>query len=150
MIFSLLWFAHIVGLALWLGSVVVVVWLASSACAAPAWQWAIRLACRISNRITLPAALVVLVGGSSMGIHSGYIGSAPRPLWYSIMEKGGGLLIFFMVPLLYWLGARVVRAAATADSPAVVHRPVQEFVFVHGVAAILAVAVILVVGLGIM
>lgn len=107
-----LYFAHLTGLALWLGALVVAAWLVAMAVRAERWEqqvWGLQSASRIGSWLITPSAAVVLFAGIAMIVVGGQLG-IQRPLWFKVMEQGGGTIAMLCVGLITWLTIRVRRA----------------------------------------
>jgi uncharacterized RDD family membrane protein YckC len=141
-----LYFVHLTALALWLGTLVAAAWWSKAALVAPdsgSRAWGLRMVSQLTTWVSAPASLLVLLAGVSMVFAAGSAG-AYRPLWFQVMEQGGGMLVLaslFMLPAL----ARKVRRAA--DDKAAVHVAVRNFVVGLGGMAVGVVGVILTVSL---
>lgn len=143
---EVLYFVHLTALALWLGTLVVAAWWSRAALVAPdagSRDWGLRMVSQLTAWVSAPASLLVLLAGISMVVAAGSVG-AYKPLWFQVMEQGGGLLVLgslFLLPVL----ARRVRKAA--EDQAAVHRAVRHFVVGLGTMAVGVLGVILTVSL---
>lgn len=141
-----LYFIHLTALALWLGTMVVAAWWSRAALGAPdagSRDWGLRMVSKLTVWVSAPASLLVLLAGVSMMLVAGSAG-AHRPLWFQVMEQGGGLLVLSSLFLLPALARRVRR---TTDDKVAVHRAVRHFVVGLGTMAVGVVGVILTVSL---
>lgn len=119
--YEVLYFTHLTGLVLWLGAAVMSAWwvmAAVGAGSAEARAWGLSMARRLSNWVIAPGGPVVMVAGISMVMVSGTMG-ASRPLWFQVMESGGGMVALVSAVAIPLLGRRVWRAAA--DQAALAH-----------------------------
>lgn len=108
-----LWFTHMISVALWFGSLVAAAWVAASALRtdrADQRAWGLSLTHRISSSLSIPASALVVLAGLAMVIQGGMVGTF-KPLWFKVMEMGGGTLVLLSIPPLLWLGRRMVRVA---------------------------------------
>jgi len=131
---EVLYFVHLTALALWLGTLVVAAWWSRAALFAPdagSRNWGLRMVGQLTTWVSAPASLLVLLAGVSMVMVAGTAG-AYRPLWFQVMEQGGGMLVLVSIFLLPALARRVRRAA---DDHASVHRAVRNFVVGLGTMA---------------
>jgi putative copper export protein len=143
---EVLYFVHLTALALWLGTLVVAAWWSRAALVAPdagSRDWGLRMVSQLTIWVSAPASLLVLLAGVSMVMVAGTVG-ASRPLWFQVMEQGGGLLVLVSVFLLPALARRVRRAT---EDQAAMHRAVRQFVVGMGAMAVGVLGVILTVSL---
>lgn len=143
---ELLYFLHLTALALWLGTLVAAAWWSRAALAAAdagSRDWGLRMVSQLTTWVSAPASLLVLLAGVSMVMVAGTAG-AYRPLWFQVMEQGGGMLVLASLFLLPALARRVRKAT---EDKAAVHRAVRHFIVGLGTMALGVLGVILTVSL---
>lgn len=143
---ELLYFVHLTALALWLGSLVVAAWWSRAALTAPdagSRNWGLRMVSQLTMWVSAPASVLVLLAGITMVIVAGQSG-ASHPLWFRVMEEGGGLLILVSLVLIPRLARRVRQAA---DDQTAVQRAVRSYIAGLTVMAVGVVGVLLTVSL---
>ncbi|RKN84233.1 hypothetical protein [Paenibacillus ginsengarvi] len=117
--FGVYLFLHLTGLMIWLGAllaVVVMLVMMKKQLGEGASRLLANRIIRTFGLFAHPGAVVVLVSGVLMIIQMG-LGS-DKPLWLSLMEKGGGMIILLALVLTGILGkkARTRLNAASAGT----------------------------------
>lgn len=64
----------------------------------------------IVKGVVNPSAVVVLATGIAMIVHLGIVGQA-KPLWLTLMEHGGGMLVMLTVLLTSWHMRKLTRSS---------------------------------------
>lgn len=109
--YSLYYFLHIAGLAIWVGALLVLsVLLLSSKKELHATSILIPVT-KVVNRFINPSSFIVLVSGIFMLIQFGDY----KPLYIIIMERGGSLIILLSIILLTWQSNKMKKAIAEND-----------------------------------
>lgn len=103
-------FLHLIGLATWFGSTVTLLVLVMAArTQAPAiLRFSLPLAHRINVLLASPAAVILLGAGITMTALGHYHDNS-LPVWFKVMEMGGGTLVLLSLPIQHITGARMVR-----------------------------------------
>lgn len=136
-----LYFAHLSGLAFWLGATVVAAWLAYRAMRTERLEqrvWGLQAAGGITSWIITPSALMVLGAGIAMMVVGQMIGNA-KPLWFAVMEQGGGTVAMLCVGVATYFGRKLSRLLAAQADAAGTGRLIRTYM---GSMATIAVAVI--------
>lgn len=123
-------FAHVTGVALWLGGVVALLVLQRKSKAmvadadvmsADARQLLLGTIGAVVRWILTPSAALVLFTGPVMLMQMGLIGMS-KPFWLDFMERFGGVVALVSMVLLTWQMRNAERATATVDQNRHLHR----------------------------
>jgi len=144
-------FLHLSGLAIWVGSMVMVAFMLTAIRRQPAMAGAsvmVPRMLRTFNVLTHPSAFIVLISGVVMIIDMGFLGQQ-KPFWLSFMEQGGGMVILLSIILLSIMGKRVVKRYAGEAAAADPGKVKGEKGYLNAMIAmiVLVLAVVLVVAL---
>ncbi len=146
-----LYFLHLAGLAIWIGSMVVSVWLLvkigrmeDRSNGKSLLQMMISLVKWLMNG----AALVVLASGGGLIQSLGYH-EIEKPLWITLMERGGGMIILLFLIIMTWMCNRAHKRLKGADDVQGNQFPklVTRFSVTLSSFAVLALAVVYIVSL---
>ncbi|ARU60327.1 hypothetical protein CBW65_04060 [Tumebacillus avium] len=106
MIANWMLFFHLSGLAVWLGSAVLLMILFAYLKKNSLQESGLLLFCtRLVNRVSSVAAVVVLATGVGLIEALGYRGM-DKPLWLNVMEQGGGVVILLFILVFLWKSRR--------------------------------------------
>jgi len=111
-------FFHVSTVAVWLGSIVAVLFMLQmirKQAKSPEISTLIPKMLRTFNRITHPSAFVVLISGIIMILEMGLVGQS-KPFWLSYMEQGGGMVVLLSIILLTWQGRRIMKGYTSVAS----------------------------------
>ncbi|TCP59558.1 hypothetical protein EV586_101787 [Tumebacillus sp. BK434] len=111
-----MFFLHITGLAVWLGSLVVLSFLLVmiKRGAGETVKAQIIAYLKLTNGLSHPSALIVLISGAVMLQQLG-IEHSDLPFWISFMEQGGTLMVLFSTIVLALVGRRLKKRLLAAD-----------------------------------
>lgn len=114
MLDTILYFLHLSGLALWLGSTVLLVILLLSVrrhLTEGNGKPVFLLSMKAVKRFVNFAALIVLVSGATLVQRLGYTHSE-KPLWLSLMEQAGGMTVLLFIIVMTWMSNRAAKKLA--------------------------------------
>jgi putative copper export protein len=151
MLANLLFFLHLTGLAVWIGSLVIIALLLfslRSKAGAPGEHHLLLTIIRLVKWLVNVAALAVLVSGAGLIQSLGYK-PMTEPLYVKLMEQGGGLiLVSFLVLMTIWSNRIQKRLQSKTQAPAEATRHLlTRYSMGLSVFAVLSVCVLLVVSL---
>lgn len=113
-----MFFIHIAGLAAWFGvtlmGALMLLWVRDKLSESDLSSAALTVV-KNMNRITHPAAFLVLVSGVFMVMEWSRDG---MPFWLSFMERAGGMVILLFLIVLSILGAKLKKKLAQNDEAA--------------------------------
>ncbi|MBO8170264.1 MAG: hypothetical protein H0Z33_00055 [Bacillaceae bacterium] len=142
--YSLLYFFHISGLVIWLGSLIALGFLLMIlkgrlvAGDNPFVASTLNLIKWLSN----PGALVVLITGVMMLVQMGMAGG-DKPFWLSFMEQAGGMVILLSIILLTLLSRRIMKRLTGGKSSSL--PSLTGYLTVIGLTVLMSLSVVLVV-----
>lgn len=148
---NMLYFLHLIGLTLWMGSMVLLVILLVNL-RKNTKEWGGKplflLATKVVKWFLNIAALVVLGSGGALIQQLGYT-EATKPFWIRFMEQGGGMILLLFIIIMTWLSNRATRLVRDAGSEEdrVLPKMMGRYSLALSVFAVLAVAVVFVVSM---
>lgn len=153
MAYKLWYFAHVGGLSIWLGALISGLWLTVSALRTDGVEsrvWGLGMSVRMAGGIGTAAALTTAGAGIMMMVAGGMMGLT-KPLWFKVMEMGGGTLALVSVMALLLFGRPLQRQLRALESPgawsAELRRKGSRFALSAGTMAVLVLGVLLTVSL---
>lgn len=139
-------FVHLAGLALWLGSIIMLAILLTAMKRNVASQDVSQLAQRsikLLNRVTHPSAFLILVSGVLMLIKMD-LKQGDIPLWLNLMQSAGGaIIILFIIVVSIW-GKKTVKSIAAGNASAAA-KSISGYVGMLLIAALLILAIVYIV-----
>jgi len=139
-------FLHFAGLATWFGvtlmSAFLLISLKGKLTEAGSTASALNTI-KVFNRITHPAATIVLLSGAVMIMEFNHSG---LPFWLAFMERAGGLVILLFMGVLSMMGGKLKKKLAQGDTTAA-SKSISTYVTSIFVFVALILTVILVVSL---
>lgn len=143
--YELMFFLHITGLAVWLGSLVVLCFLLVmiNRGAGETVKAQIIAYLKLTNSLSHPSALILLISGAVMLQQLGTPHSN-LPFWITFMEQGGTMMVLFSTIVLALVGRRLKKRLHAADGAEAAIRAAWPYrlvllVTVLGVLAVLGV-----------
>ncbi|WP_058302470.1 hypothetical protein [Gorillibacterium timonense] len=139
-------FLHFIGLAVWLGSLVMVAVLLTllKKQVGEGEQKIVRTVIRVFNMLSHPAAFLVLISGFGMlGMDSGHEGKG-MPFWLTYMRDVGTTIIVLSMIVLSILGTKVVNKKPEPGEPAFRKDKLATFLTVELVVIGLILSVLLI------
>jgi len=139
-------FLHFIGLAVWLGSLVMVAVLLTmmKKQAGEGDTRIVRTVIRVFNMLSHPGAFLVLVSGFAMiGTNSGNEGKG-MPFWLTYMSYVGTIVIVLSMIVLSILGSRIVAKKPVEGEPAFRKDKLSTFLTVELVVIALILSILLI------
>lgn len=139
-------FLHLAGLAAWFGVTLMSAFLLNSLKGKLTEAGSTASAfntIKLFNRITHPAAAIVLISGFYMIMQ---LSRAGMPFWLTFMERAGSLIIILFMAVLSMMGAKLKKKLAQDDTTAA-SKSISTYVTSIFVFLVLILAVTLVVSL---
>lgn len=137
-----MYFFHIIGLAIWLGAMMVMLLLLRKTRGHDPHQVSAVLADKGVWATLQVSAAAVLLSGIGMIVQAGLIGKG-KPLWLKLMEEGGGAVILVFV-ILATLWTRKLRRSLKQGNVENVGSMIKRF-YGMAVSFVLAIAAIVLV-----
>lgn len=116
--FGLLLFLHLIGLSIWLGSIVAIaillLWIKKQMNSTLVGSLVQKII-KTFNLLTHPSSFIILVTGILMLVKQGITKDGGGPFWMSYMQQVGAMTILLFIIIFSILGKRLVKRIAAAN-----------------------------------